>query len=269
MNPNLLFCDADCNHGPHVTWLMCAHVENEYLRTAIESCLSQTFKSYELIIVLNGPYRDQIEVCIANWFGANEKIRIYKTEIQHLNFSLNLGLHLSRAKYIARMDSDDVADPCRLERQVNFMDSNSQVSVLGTSYKIVDEAGVEIKSVRNPLSNETIRRSLYFRNPINHPSVIMRKSCILKVGGYISGQYAEDYDLWCRLSLDGSNKFENLKDEILSYRVFGVGSARKSRRAYITMAATQLNMFLLGGNVLWIFSILISVMKSLFLARRP
>ena len=260
---------VDLDIYPLVTWLMCAHIGNEYLKIAIESCLEQTYKNYELIIVLNGPHRDEIERSIIGWFPLIDKVRIYKSPIQHLIFSLNLGLHFARGKYIARMDSDDISHPQRLELQVICMEANPKIAVLGSAYKVVDELGTKIGFVRNPLSNKSIRRQLFFKNPLCHPSVMMRKSCVLNIGGYMGGLHAEDYDLWCRLSIDSLNHFKNLDDELLSYRFSSAGGARKSRRAYATMAATQLNVFFLTGKLVWIIAIILTYVKAVWLSKRP
>lgn len=259
---------SSSNSSPRISWLMCAHVQNGYLEAAIKSCLSQSYQDFELIIVINGPQRDEIERAINTWFPSHIKIHLYKTEIQHLIFSLNLGLNVSRGQYIARMDSDDISTSCRLMRQIEYMDSHSEISVLGTAYKVIDEDGALVGLVHNPLSNHSIRNALYFRNPINHPSVMVRKSAIVNVGGYMGGIHAEDYDLWCRLSLDKNIQFANLSEYYLSYRIFGAGSARKSRRAYATQAGTQMNMFLLTLNPIWILSVLVSVGKAIFLSKR-
>lgn len=252
---------------PNVSWLLCTHISNKYLKLSIDSCLNQSFEDFELIIVLNGPQRNRIEADICSWFPMHPKIRIYKTEIQHLIFSLNLGLHFSRGKYIARMDSDDISSPNRLKCQVDYMDSHPNISVLGTAYNIIDEDGMVIQRVNNPLSNKAIRRSLFFKNPINHPSVMMRKSLIQGVGGYMGAIHAEDYDLWCRLSLEKSNHFANLQDPFISYRVFGVAGARKSRRAYATQAGTQINNFLLTANIFWLLGCMASTAKIIFLSK--
>jgi len=267
------FTNANSLHNPIlsplVSWLMCAHVQNDHLRAAIHSCLDQTCQNFELIIVLNGPIRDEIERSINFWFPSHEKIRLYKTEIHHLIFSLNLGLNFARGQYIARMDSDDISSLNRLAFQSNFLERNPNISVLGSAYNLIDEDGTYITTVQNPEDNTSIRLALLYTNPINHPSVMIRRDVLLNAGGYFGGLHAEDYDLWCRLALDENILFSNLKEPLLNYRQFGVGAARRSRFAYATQAATQLNTFLLTGSISWLISALISTFKGFFKSVRP
>ena len=220
--------------APTVSWLVCAHVSNEYLKASIESCLNQTYQDFELIIVLNGPNRDEIEEIICGWFPDHQKIRIYKTEIRHLIFSLNLGLNFARGKYIARMDSDDISSPDRLKIQSNFLDKNPMISVLGSAYNLIDSNGLYLTTVENPIDNASIRSALSYKNPINHPSVMVRRYVLLNAGGYNGGLHAEDYDLWCRLALDSNIVFANLREPLLNYRQIGIGFARKSTFASVS-----------------------------------
>ena len=254
------------SHKPLISWILCTHVWSDYLRDSIQSCLDQTYQNFELIIVINGESIDFIEKKIIELYLNDKRIRIYKTKIRHLNFSLNLALHCSQGEYIARMDGDDISEPLRLENQVKFMEANPQVMVLGTAFKLMDSEGKISELIQNPISNIEIRKSLYFKNPINHPSSMLRKNNLLKIGGYLGGLHAEDYDLWCRLSLDDSYEFANLSEAYLRYRQVGVGVARKSVFAYVTQAASQLTMFLLTFKIRWLGGLALSVGKVIFLA---
>jgi hypothetical protein len=167
------------------------------------------------------------------------------------------------------MDSDDISKPDRLKHQVMFMNKNKDVAVLGTSYQIIDEKGLPVRNVIMPSSDKSIRRRLYYTNPICHPSVVFRKDIVVEAGGYLGGLHAEDYDLWSRLSLNKSIKFFNLQYIGLEYRMIGVGTARRSRWAYASAAAAQTRNFLVGGGGLWFFSIFVYAAKLLLRSSRP
>ena len=254
------------SHKPLVSWILCTHIWSDYLRKSIQSCLDQTYQNFELIIVINGESIDSIEEKIIELYPEDKRIRIYKTKIRHLNFSLNLALHYSQGEYIARMDGDDISELLRLESQVKFMEANPKVMVLGTAFKLLDAEGKISDLIQNPMSDTEIRKSLHYRNPINHPSSMIRKNCLLKIGGYMGGLHAEDYDLWCRLSLDESYEFANLLEAYLCYRQVGVGIARKSMFAYATQAASQLNMLLLTFKIRWLAGIALSIGKVIFVS---
>ena len=251
---------------PLVSWVLCTHIWSDYLKDSIDSCLNQTYKNFELIIVINGDLIDFIEEKLIENYSHDNRIKIYKTKISHLNFSLNLALHYSQGEYIARMDGDDISSPMRLASQVEFMQKNPRVMVLGTAFELIDSRGVISEIIRNPINNVEIRKSLHYKNPINHPSSMIRKNNLLRVGGYMGGLHAEDYDLWCRLSLDKSFLFANLSEPYLQYRKTGVGFARRSVYAYATQAASQLNMLLLTYQIRWMLGMFLSIAKAIFVS---
>ncbi len=104
-----------------------------YLKEAIESILNQTFTDFEFLIINDGSI-DKSEKVIKSY--SDKRIRYYKNSKNlGLAASLNKGVGLSKAKYLARMDGDDVSYPNRLEKQVNFMDVNPEIDVCGTWVK--------------------------------------------------------------------------------------------------------------------------------------
>lgn len=248
---------------PAVTWLVATHVANDHLRSAIESCLTQTLEDFECLVIVNGKSADQVSRQVKTWFDHDGRLRVVKTPVRHLNFSLSLGLHLARAPLVARMDADDISLPDRLEKQVAFMTSNPLVAVLGTQYDVIDEAGSVINHVALPTSNKTIRKRLFYGNPFCHPSVMFRRYVVLEAGGYLGGLYAEDYDLWARLAQTSGLEFANLSYTGLLYRSVGAGSARGARMAYATVAAAQFRNFVAGCGWRWGAAALISLAKAL------
>lgn len=249
--------------NPAVSWLLCSHVVNDQLKLAIDSCLLQTFSDFELVVVANGDSALIVANTVQEWYRDDRRVRVFFTPIRHLPFSLSLGLHHARAPLIARMDSDDISYPDRLERQVAFMSQNHEVAILGTSYKVIDDVGHELKNIRMPESDQAIRRGLLRGNPLCHPSVMFRRQVVMDSGGYLGALHAEDYELWARLSLDPKVRFANLPHICLGYRVLGVGIARRSRFAYAAMASAQFKIFLVGGGLRWCFAAFLSVIKLL------
>lgn len=251
-----------------MSWLLCAHKLNEYLFQAIDSCLSQTIQDFELVIVVNGEQREVLYRKIQEAYGRDERVKIYSTEGRHLTFSLNLGLHYAASEFIARMDADDVSTPDRLERQLDFMQKNPDVSVLGTSVNIIDEHGEILMKRVPPLDDEAIKKQLRYRNPIFHPSVVFRKKVIMDEGGYLGGIYAQDYDLWLRLSMREDIKFANLDNVCLGYRSVGVGGARRNLLAYSTMAGSMMSSLVSNRRFAMVPGLLYTIAKSFVLATR-
>lgn len=223
---------------------------------------------FELLLLVNGPNCLAIFTDLELQYAQETKVRVVATPIHLLNFSLSLGLHLAKAPYLARMDADDVAAPERLERQWAYMESNPQVAVLGTSYYLIDSADRVHGNVSCPTSNDEIRRSLFYRNPICHPSVMLRREVVLEKGGYLGGQNAEDYDLWLRICLEKDLHFANLPDYLLSYNVEPGGASRRSRIAYANVAAAQFRNLLVTRDVRWFLGAIITIAKSFFRSNR-
>jgi glycosyltransferase involved in cell wall biosynthesis len=252
---------------PAVSWLLCTHVADAQLRLALQSCLNQTFNDFELLVVANGRDAQSIARTVLDWVGGDPRVRVITTEVRHLPFSLSLGLHHARAKLIARMDSDDLSKPDRLQLQVNFMQMHPEVAVLGSAYEVVDSHGEVLRTVHLPLDDAGIRSAMRTRNPMCHPSVMFRRSAVLMAGGYVGGLQAEDYDLWIRLAGERHLQFANLPTVCLSYRATGVGQARGARAAYASVAGAQLRAFLAGNGVVWLFGAVATVMKLLIRSR--
>lgn len=254
---------------PSVSWVLCTNVASEQLRLAIKSCIEQTFTDFELIIVVNGQNVTEIANTIVDWYGSESRLKIFQTNIRRLTFSLNLGLHYARGDLIARMDSDDICTPDRLEKQVMFMRNHPEITVLGTAYITIDHSGHPQGRIVNPLTDKKIRMALHFGNPFCHPSVMMRRRPIIDSGAYLgAGYFAEDYDLWSRLALNSSIRFANLPDVCLAYRASPSGEARRSRLSYASMASSQFRNWILGDGFAWLLAGFLSALKGFIRSKR-
>lgn len=247
---------------PRVSWVICAHYPHPNLKNAIQSCLQQTYLDFEVLIIANGPKSNVVESFITQEFGDNSRIRVICTSVQGLIFSLNLGIHHALGEFIARMDFDDVSMPDRLKRQIEFMDINPQVSVLGGAYTLIDKVGNYKTTISNPEKHKKIIKSLYYRNPICHPTTLIRRKSLMEIGGYRGGTHAEDYDLWVRMALK-NNQFANLPNSLIGYQVEG-GEARAAREAYASQAGSQIRAFCMGNGILWLIAAMITYIKIIF-----
>ena len=249
--------------SPLVSWLMCTNREDEPLHRAIASCLNQTLQDLELVLVANGEDAASIARALQARYGHDNRVRLLSTEIRHLNFSLSLGLHHTRAALVARMDADDESMPDRLEIQCDFMQNNPDIAVLCAGYELVAPDRTVIGSVVPPLGDRQIRRQLPFRNPICHPTVMFRASSVKQVGGYLGGLHAEDYDLWSRLHANGACRFGSIDRCVLRYSAQPSGAARRSRSAYASMVSSQIRGFVESGDPRWLAGSVLSAAKML------
>jgi glycosyltransferase involved in cell wall biosynthesis len=223
---------------------------------------------FELVIVVNGPEEEQLVPRLEKAYAHDYRVRVIGTPVHFLNFSLTLGLHLANAPLVARMDADDISYPHRLSRQLDYMQAHPHVAVLGSSYELMDEQGKVLGRVDNPSNDLDIRGTLHYRNPICHPSVMLRRDAVLSVGGYLGGKNAEDYDLWVRLAATPGWRFANLNEPLMAYNASPAGQARRSRTAYANVAAVQWREFLIKREWRWLWGALLTAVKSFALSKK-
>lgn len=187
----------------------------KYIFDAVNSILNQTYRDFELIIIDDESTDGSYEILTSI---TDSRIHLVRNEKNiGLVDSLNLGLNLAKGVYIARMDHDDISLPNRLEKQINFLSSNSNISVLGTGYQLIDQRGRCANVYQQPKSHEEIAWAMPFLCPIAHPTVMFRSSIIRNELAYLkSASYAEDYELWERLS--HRYNFANLPEPLLLLR---------------------------------------------------
>lgn len=194
----------------------------EYLSECLQSIyVEQLVKPAQIVLVLDGPLTETLEVVIEDWrekLGSVLKV-VRLTHNWGLARALNEGLKYCDYELVVRMDTDDIARPDRLQKQLQYMEANKDVSVLGGNIVEFQEHHVEQMQELRPLPTNDIqiKAELGRRNVIRHPTVMFRKEHILSVGGY-PNMYPEDYMLWLRLAIKGF-KFHNLSDVLINMRV--------------------------------------------------
>jgi hypothetical protein len=140
---------------------------------------------------------------------------------------LNQGLQRARATLVARFDADDICEPDRLARQVDYFHTRPKLNILGSQISIIDATGQIVGYRRYPVVHAEIVRSMRRFNPLAHPSVMFRKEEVLGAGGYREFPGNEDYELWCRLARAGA-EFANHVEPLLRYRIHP-GSIKSTR----------------------------------------
>lgn len=190
-----------------------------FLADSIQSILDQTYPNFELIIINDASTDSSLQI-IRSFAEKDPRILVVENQ-KNLNVSIssNIGLDLARGEYVARMDQDDISLPCRLEKQVNFLQSNPQIGLVSGKALTIDSTGKEIpNNYSNIIEPGFIKWLLNFTCPINHPASMGRKELILKAGKYDPLiNCAEDYDLWQRLSR--ITLLSNLRDILIKKRV--------------------------------------------------
>ena len=189
-----------------------------YLTGAIESLLSQTLTDFEIIAVDDGS-TDQSLAILSRFARRDSRLRVIMRKNTGIETALNEGIDAARSEFIARMDSDDVACPDRLQNQLAFMQAHDRVVLLGGAYRLIDGVGRYLATLTPPADNPSLQElALSGRNPFCHPLVMMRREAVLRAGGYREDlPAAEDLDLWLRLGEIG--ELACIPEVLLSYRL--------------------------------------------------
>ncbi len=188
--------------------------------TAVRSIVNQTAKPSEIVLVVDGPIPDVLE----------EAIKVLKNEINFLKlvrFAENRGHAAARQagvdnatnELLAIMDADDIAVENRFEIQLKAFEEHPDVSVVGGNISEFIESADNVVGKRIcPESSEKIIDYLKARCPMNLVTVMMKKSDVNAVGGFMDWYCEEDYYLWVRLAL-GGYKFYNVQENLVNVRV--------------------------------------------------
>lgn len=208
------------------------------LRTAMESILHQDEPDFEMIVIDDGS-SDKSAQIIREYMKEDPRIRgIFHETNMGLANTLNQGLEEARAELVVRMDQDDEALPHRIRTLTDYMQTHLDTVVAGSYVYHMGRTRRYDRLVKLPIEHEDIMRAMPSGNCIYHPSVIMRRKEILKLGGYRPAfKNAEDYDLWLRAGR--IYRLANVPVPLLRYR-FSTGGMTLGKKwqqmLYIQMA---------------------------------
>ena len=193
----------------------------DFFRTAVESVLvNQTVKPNELVLVVDGPVPESLKQMILNvQQECNEVKIIWLDKNGGLGNALKIGLSECSNEVVARMDSDDIASATRFQQQLEYIDNNPAIDIVGGQItEFIDSPDNIVGRREVPYDCASLKEYTKRRCPFNHMTVMFRKSAVLKSGGYEDWHYNEDYFLWIRMLLTEC-KFANLPQVLVNVRV--------------------------------------------------
>ena len=215
---------------PRISVLMSVFNETEKVfRESVSSILNQTFDDFEFIIVCDKVERKEEIEAILTEYNDNRIVYLVNEKNIGLAMSMNKALQIARADIVARMDADDIAKPKRFEKEYDVLKTGSYDFVFSSYEDIKDDSVIinqEYTQAFPHYSSEEISKVLQYRNMIHHPTVMILKSVIDKVGGYRDFPVSQDFDLWLRLN-ENSCRFYMIDEPLLLYRVNANGTSRR------------------------------------------
>lgn len=241
---------------------MCVYEKDnpDWFKTAVGSILNQTVKPNEIVLVVDGPVTDTLDVVIKEY----EKDIIFKVirlkENQGHGNARRIGLENCSYDLVALMDSDDISVSNRFEKQLECFKNDSELAIVGGNITEFIETPNNIVGKRVvPESDTEIKAFLKKRCPMNQVTVMFKKKVVDSVGGYIDWYCEEDYYLWIRMFLAGL-KFKNIQDELVNVRVGKDMYNRRGGREYFR-SEVKLQKYMLDKKIIGIGTYLINVVK--------
>ena len=195
----------------------CYRESSKDFTEALKSILEQTYTRIEVVVVFDDPDNNTLYEIAQNASAQDGRIRLVRNERNlGLSNSLERAFKVSRGQYICRMDSDDISEAQRIERQLAYLEEH-ELDLVGSYLTAIDEDGNRLYLVDSiPTSGKGVKRSLMIRNCVPHPSWFGRRSVFEM--GYRPVQLAEDYDLLLRAELEGFS-IGNVPEPLIRYRM--------------------------------------------------
>jgi len=186
----------------------------KYISQSIKSMLNQTYKNFELFIIDDGS-TDNTEEIVKK---INDDRIIYK-KIEHSGTSaaLNHGVSLAKGDWIARIDADDLNTPDRLEKQLNFVNNNTQYNVISSWSVYFNNKGKICYYWKSPVNHKEIFSLLNLYNPLNQSGLLIKRKLLLENNFDETFVYFEDYELMHRIR--DKVKFYNFPEFLVFTRI--------------------------------------------------
>ncbi|NYB74505.1 glycosyltransferase [Sedimentibacter hydroxybenzoicus DSM 7310] len=192
----------------------------EYFVESLESMINQTLKPDEIVIVKDGELTDELEDVIDCYIDKYPKLFniVSLKENIGLGRALDEGIRHSRNELVARMDTDDISLPERCELQIKQFINNPDLCIVGTMIdEFYDSPSNIISSRIVPTTNDEIYKFMKRRSPFNHPTVMYKKSEVIRCGGYGKMRRKQDLDLFSRMINNGCIA-QNINQSLLLFR---------------------------------------------------
>lgn len=247
--------------------LMCVYKNDNstYFKQALESVSSQTVKPSEIVLVIDGPIPKETRDNINDFALKNQdifNIIDLKINVGH-GKAKNIGLKKCTYELVAIMDSDDICTKDRFEKQLLYFKKHPETSILGG---IISEfsknINISLGQRSLPSTHSEIKKFLKMRCPMNHMTVMFKKSEVIEAGGYLDWHYNEDYYLWIRMYLSGAI-FSNLNDIIVYARVNDEFYLRRGGWKYF-VSESKLQYFMFQKNIINIFRLTFNILIRFF-----
>lgn len=212
-----------------ISVIMPVYNAEKYIVEATESILEQTYTNFEFIIIDDCSTDDSYNI-LQKFAAKDGRIKLFRNDKNYKQaYSRNIGIKHSCGKYIVFMDADDIALPERLMKQVEFMESHSDIDIAGVWYVAYNQDMSHVLYMqRDPCEHwEIIINMHLFRNALAQYVIIRRHVFDSIMYDPSFKNLAEDYELWLR-AINYGFKFANINQFLMKYRVYNESSCHEN-----------------------------------------
>ena len=206
-----------------------------FLKQSLDSMIFQSVSPDEIVLICDGDLTDELNNILLDYQKKYTNlfniIRLEKNS--GLGYALKLGVENCKNEYIARMDTDDISKKDRCEKELNVLEKNPQVGIVGSNIEEINNGKTELKK-KVPENHIRIKKFMKRRNPFNHSSVMYKKSEVLKAGNYKEARFIQDYFLWVDMIYNGTIGY-NIQENLVSMRVDNNFYKRRSGKEYFSI----------------------------------
>ena len=225
-------------NNPLVSVIIPVYNKRKFIKATIDSVINQSYQNFEIIVVDDGSTDNSMD--IVNSLN-DSRLRVFSQPNSGVERARNNGFYNSVGSFITFQDADDLMSQDRLKKQIDFFVSNEALVLVGTWANVIDVSGNVIGSICPPISNDALRLAHIFRNQFVSSSVMIRRSAInphLVFNETRNPYFSEDYDLWLRLTGEGT--VANIPEKLTSYRRLE-SSRSQDDRGSLTKSARQIS----------------------------
>ena len=224
--------------NPLISVIIPVYNKSEFIKETVDSVVKQSYRNLEIIVVDDGSTDNSLD--IVNSLN-DSRLRVFSQPNSGVERARNYGFSKSVGSFVTFQDADDLMSQDRLKKQIDFFVSNEALVLVGTWANVIDVSGNVIGSIRPPTSNDALRLAHIFRNQFVCSSVMIRKTAVNKHLVFNKTQnpyFSEDYDLWLRLTGEGT--VANIPEKLTSYRRLK-SSRSQDDRGSLTKSARQIS----------------------------
>lgn len=209
-----------------------------HFNIAVGSIVNQTLKPDEIVLFVDGAVGDETNAVISKYENEFKNFKVIRSEknVGHGN-ARRACLEACSNNIVALMDADDISEKDRFEKQISAFEKDDNLCIVGGQITEFIESLDNIAGKRIvPETDAEIKEYMKKRCPMNQVTVMFKKDCVLKAGGYLDWFCEEDYYLWIRMALSGQ-KFANLPDNLVNVRVDSEMYMRRGGKKYFLSEA--------------------------------